>query len=83
MAHLAVRRTLHEGDLHHNLRPDPKAFAGKVCSNRKRWLRQQQRVKAAAQVREQLAVEAGTDTARVNEIVAVVVADEERTEADA
>src|SRR5688572_25681694 len=77
VAHLAVGRPFHEGDLDDDLRLDPQAFAGQVGGHGEGRLRYQEWLESAAQIREQLVVEAGADAARVDEVISVVVADEE------
>src|SRR6185503_19982212 len=84
VAQLSVHRSLDEADLDDDLgtRPvgtDARQAYGAGEGRRRNF----QRVEPRAQVEQQPGVEAGADLAREHEIVAVVVANEQRAEADA
>src|SRR3984893_1626840 len=84
MPQLAVHGPLDEADPHDQLRTYPvRAQARQPLRLRERRYRQLDRVESRAQIEEQLRVEAGADLSHEDEIVAVVVADEQRTETGA
>ena len=71
-------------DLHDDRRLHPvRAQPGQALGDGERRLRNLERIEAAAQIEEQFGVEAGADLSGEHEVVAVVVADEQRAEADA
>src|SRR4029450_11414954 len=83
MAKLAVDRPFNEGDLHDDLWTHPmSAHAWQLESLRERRLRNPERTQPAAQVQQQLRIETGTDLSGKDEVARLVVAHQQRAEAD-
>src|SRR5262245_23618551 len=75
---------LDEGDLHDDRRMHPvRAQPWQALRDGERRLRNLERVEAAAKIEQQPGVEARADLSREDQVIALVVADEQRAEADA
>src|SRR4051812_27738694 len=82
MPELSVHRPLDEPDLHDDLGANPMAVTGQAFAVRERRLLDRESVETPSQIEQELGIEAGADLAREREVVAVMVADEQRAEAD-
>ena len=84
MPQLVVAGPLDERHLHDDRRPHPvRAQLRQALRDRERRLRDLDRIETLAQIEQQLGVEAGADLSGEHEVVAFVVADQQRAEADA
>src|SRR5437899_44776 len=84
MPQLAVLRPFDEGHLHDDPRLYPvRPQLRQPLRSRERRLGNLDAVESCTQLEQQLRVESCADLAGVDEVVSVIVADEQRTEADA
>src|SRR5215471_1776578 len=83
MPELSVHRPFDEPDLHHDLGTNPVAATRQAFAFRERRLLDRKRIETRSQIEQKFRVETSADFAGECEVVAVVVADEQRAEADA
>src|SRR4051794_22360829 len=83
MPELAVHRPFDEPDLHDDLGTNPMAMARQAFAFRERRRLDGQRVETFSEFEQELGVETRADLPGKSEVVTVVVADEQRPEADA
>src|SRR6185369_14994379 len=84
MAKLAVFGPLNETNLHFNFRTHPvRAHARQTDSFRERRLGYFHVIQARAQIEQEFGIEAGADLSGEDEVVALVMSNQQRTESDA
>src|ERR1044071_964670 len=84
MPQLAVSGPLDERGLHADFRAHPmRILARQAGSLGEGWRRLRDRVETRAQLQQEFRIEAGAELSREHEIIAFVIADQQRAETDA